>query len=73
MKMANAPLQLMRSAAAMLRIRLRRQQARVRLFLVGDVALLARYHISKVPEVPRGDRAYDADLRSEVDLLRREL
>ena len=54
-------------------MRLRRQQARVRLLLVSDVAVLARHHASEVPHVAHGGHPPGADLRGELDLLRREL
>ena len=71
--MSNAPFPPSRGASATRRLRLRRQQARVRLLLIGDFAVLARHHASEVSQVPRGDRARDADLRGDLELRRREL
>ena len=67
--MSNTPPQPTRSAAGLRRLRLRRKQKRVRLFLVGDNAVLAMHHASEVPQVPRSDQARDADPRGELDLF----
>ena len=71
--MANVVATEPRSHALERRLRRRRQEARLRLRLVADCAVLQSHHASEVPQVPRGARSVDDDVRGALDKLRREL
>ena len=71
--MANIVASEPRTHALERRLRRRRQEARLRLRLVADCAVLQSHHASEVPQVPRGARSVDEDLRGALDKLRREL
>ena len=64
-----------RTAAMSRRLRARRQEARLRVRLLADAAILGEHHSSAVPRVvglPRSDLRPDG-LASQVVLLRQEL
>ena len=70
--MSNVPSAAARSVASERRLRLRRQEARLRLRLLADAALLGAHHASQAPRLPqptRGGGDSDAEARS----LRNEL
>ena len=54
--MSNVPSAAARSVASERRLRLRRQEARLRLRLLADAALLEAHHASQAPRLPQPAR-----------------